>query len=110
MNSGIEHAALMVSEEKTQHDSRKNPKHAKVPPRTPDSLRFRVLILHILPIPKSSKNHTLIAFQFHFHFQFPFEFLISTLFVVQIARTTHPIFAYPYTQVVRQTHKLANVL
>lgn len=23
MNSGIEHAALMVSEEKTQHDSRK---------------------------------------------------------------------------------------
>ncbi|KAI8039264.1 hypothetical protein M5D96_007987 [Drosophila gunungcola] len=34
MNSGIEHAALMVSEEKTQHDSRKNPKHAKVPPRT----------------------------------------------------------------------------
>lgn len=26
MNSGIEHAALMVSEEKTQHDSRKNQK------------------------------------------------------------------------------------
>lgn len=24
MNSGIEHAALMISEEKTQHDSRKN--------------------------------------------------------------------------------------
>lgn len=39
MNSGIEHAALMVSEEKTQHDSRKNPKHAYVP--TPSTPQFQ---------------------------------------------------------------------
>lgn len=56
MNSGIEHAALMVSEEKTQHDSRKNFKNelqtaSKIPTYV---LNFKLLF--VVQIARSIKN------------------------------------------------------